>query len=87
MNLAERIYEISKHLPEPALIELLDFAEYLQKRKTSNMEYPIPEQQLGNAIRTLALLATPRFVNRPKASGTEVAERIAELRDEWGKCE
>lgn len=33
MTTAERIYQATKELPEPALAELLDFAEFLKQKK------------------------------------------------------
>ena len=88
MNLlAERIYEVSKELPEPALAELLDFAEFLQQRKLraveQTMELISANAQRGSVMRTLALLASPRFAQRPKASDAEVAQRITALRNDW----
>lgn len=89
MNLlAERIYEVSKELPEPALAELLDFAEFLQQRKLRAVEQQTMElisanAQRGSVMRTLALLASPRFAQRPKASDAEVAQRITALRNDW----
>jgi Protein of unknown function (DUF2281) len=88
MNLlAERIYEVSKELPEPALAELLDFAEFLQQRKLrageQTMELVSANAQRGSVMRTLALLASPRFAQRPKASDAEVAQRITALRNDW----
>lgn len=41
----------------------------------------IPEP--GKAENALALLASPRFANRPAASADEVNQRISALRDEW----
>ena len=88
MNLlAERIYEVSKELPEPALAELLDFSEFLQQRKwravEQTMELISANAQRGSVMRTLALLASPRFAQRPKASDAEVAQRITALRNDW----
>jgi hypothetical protein len=37
----------------------------------------------GSAEMALALLASPRFTNRPEASPDEVRQRIAALRNEW----
>jgi len=37
----------------------------------------------GRAGDILALLASPRFANRPVASAEEVERRIAERRNEW----
>jgi len=37
----------------------------------------------GRAGDILALLATPRFANRPVAKAEEVSQRIAALRDDW----
>lgn len=87
MKLAERIYAVSKQLPEPVLMELLDFAEFLQQRKSQvvgqKMELSSTNLPQGNVARTLTLLASPRFAQRPKANDAEVAQRIAVLRDEW----
>lgn len=35
MNTAERLYQVTKELPEPLLSELLVFAEFLIQRKLS----------------------------------------------------
>ena len=87
MKLAERIYEVSKELPEPALAELLDFAEFLHLRRSQPAEQAneqtLLDSQRGSVARTLSLLASPRFAQRPKAQGTEVAQRIAALRGDW----
>ena len=87
MKLPERIYEVSKELPEPALAELLDFAEFLHLRRSrpaeQTLELALPDAQRGNVARTLSLLASPRFAQRPKAQGAEVAQRIAALRGDW----
>jgi len=40
---------------------------------------PLP----GRAGDVLALLASPRFANRPVTSAEEVNQRIRTLRDEW----
>jgi hypothetical protein len=37
----------------------------------------------GNAKRTLKLLSTRRFADRPKTTQEEVASRIARIRNEW----
>lgn len=37
----------------------------------------------GSAEQALALLASPRFANRPFASPEEVRRRISAMRDEW----
>jgi len=34
MSIAERLYNVTKELPEPLLGELLDFAETLRQRKS-----------------------------------------------------
>ncbi len=39
----------------------------------------------GRAGDILALLASPRFANRPAASADDVRQRIAALRDEWNE--
>jgi predicted DNA-binding protein len=46
---------------------------------TSPRNVPLP----GRAGDILALLASPRFANRPVASAEEVNQRISTLRDEW----
>ena len=45
----------------------------------------ISEQRhvVGRAGDILALLASPRFANRPVAGTEDVSKRIAELRDDW----
>lgn len=87
MTLADRIYEVTKQLPDSALTELLDFAEFLEQKKLRVVEQTteqVPvDAQRGNVARTLALLASPRFAHRPKASHTEVTQRISALRDGW----
>lgn len=37
----------------------------------------------GTAAQALALLASPRFTQRPEASPTEVQQRIDNLRNDW----
>jgi len=87
MKLAERIYELSKELPEPTLVGLLDYAEFLQQRKSQPVEQTAElvstDAQRGSVKRTLALLSSPRFAQRPKADGAEVAQRIVTLRGDW----
>lgn len=36
MGNAERLYEMGKNLPEPALAELLDFAEFLSQKRAAH---------------------------------------------------
>jgi len=50
------------------------------------LEAPPPEQppERGNGAAVLALLQTPRFAQRPAADAEEVAQRIQNLRDDWG---
>ncbi|MDP1654035.1 MAG: hypothetical protein Q8L56_15045, partial [Rhodocyclaceae bacterium] len=55
-----------------ALLTLLD-------RPVVSRDAPLP----GRAGDILALLASPRFANRPVASKEEVDRRIASLRNEW----
>ena len=38
----------------------------------------------GSAAQALALLASPRFAQRPIASAAAVQQRIDELRNDWG---
>ena len=52
------------------------------------LEKPVMSKAMplaGRAGDALALLAGPRFANRPAADPTEVAHRIAQLRDGWGE--
>lgn len=50
------------------------------------LESPPAEQppERGNGTAVLALLQTPRFAQRPAADAEEVAQRIQNLRDDWG---
>jgi hypothetical protein len=41
MKLKERIYEVSRDLPDPALAELLDFSEFLHQRKSDPLSKPV----------------------------------------------
>ena len=34
MNTVERLNQVTKELPEPVLVELLDFAEFLRQKKS-----------------------------------------------------
>lgn len=38
MNTSEKLYEAGKHLPEPYLAELLDFAEFLIQKQCQREE-------------------------------------------------
>lgn len=42
-----------------------------------------PSPVVGRAGDILALLASPRFANRPVAGVEDVSKRIAALRDDW----
>lgn len=46
MNITEKIYEVGKGLPEQALAELLDFAEFLSQ-KQARKETAAPETSLS----------------------------------------
>ncbi len=37
MNTAERLYQVTKELSEPVLVELLDFAEFLRQKKAGEV--------------------------------------------------
>jgi len=43
----------------------------------------IPSPSRGSAAQALALLASPRFANRPVADAIEVQRRIENLRRDW----
>ena len=55
MGLTERIYEVSKELPDQALAELLDFAEFLQHKKLHNVlltgDSTSGDEQRGSVLR------------------------------------
>lgn len=38
----------------------------------------------SSAAQALKLLASPRYIQRPTASPSEVQQRIGELRNDWG---
>jgi hypothetical protein len=42
-----------------------------------------PTPSRGTAAQALALLASPRFANRPAADAIEVQKRIENLRNDW----
>jgi hypothetical protein len=73
LTTAERLYQVTKQLPEPMLSELLDFAEFLRQRK-------LPEGgQAGNqSLLDLqgGLEASVAFADTP-----ELIQK--KLRDEW----
>jgi len=41
MNTAERLYQVTKELPEPMMAELLNFAELLRQRKSSEVRQDV----------------------------------------------
>lgn len=89
MQLADQICEISKKLSDLELIELFDFADFLQQRRSVPMGQrttpPIVDDydNKGRVMQVLELLASPRFAQRPKADGDEVVQRLAILRGDW----
>ena len=48
------------------------------------LEDPAPTQASGSAAAALALLQSPTFRTLPKADAEEIAQRIAQLRADWG---
>ena len=64
MNTAELIYQKSQNLPEPIVIELLHYLEFLESKY-------IPQ----NAQETLAILQNPALMAQIKSSEKTFAEK------------
>jgi hypothetical protein len=74
MNTVEKLYEVGKHLPEPYLAELLDFAEFLiqkqgQREEITKHTIPLIELQ-GGLEQSINFSGNPALIQE-------------KLRDEW----
>jgi len=57
---------------------------YLTLLPAQDRESRTPIAGGSSAAKTLELLASPRFAQRPAALANEVQQRISELRNDWG---
>ena len=70
---AEKLWEATRSLPEPLLIELLDFAEFLQAKRgvAANAESHLQLSSLSGGLESsLSFTADPLTIQR-------------QMRDEW----
>ena len=74
MNNAQRLAELAQKLPEPLLNEVLDFAEFLQRK---HVPAATDVQQNSFAGYFGALSQTPLFDGQDPIAAQQV------LRDEW----
>ncbi len=73
MTTAEKLYQVTKELPEPMLAELLDFAEFLRQRKLPK------ERQAGNQ----SLLDLQGGLETSVAFADDPLSIQKRMRDEW----
>ena len=72
MNIEEKLYSVTKELPEPLLAELLDFAETLRQRKSQ-----------GRLTENIAQRSHQRFANL-EGEGLAIPERqLSRLPPQW----
>jgi len=72
MNIEERLYNVTKELPEPLLAELLDFAETLRQRKAQ-----------GRLTENIAQRIHQRFANL-EGEGLSIPERqLSRMPPHW----
>jgi hypothetical protein len=74
MNTAERLYQVTKELPEPLLSELLLFAEFLLQRTLSE------GRQTGN----IAQRIHQRFANLEGEGLPIPARQLSRRPPQWG---
>jgi hypothetical protein len=74
MTIAERLYKVTKELPEPLLAELLDFAEFLRQRKT-------PERQ----AESIAQRIHQRFANIEGEGLPIPARQLSRMPPQWDR--
>ena len=70
---AEKLWEVTRSLPEPLLVELLDFAEFLQAKRgvVTNAESHIQLSSLSGGLESsLSFTADPLTIQR-------------QMRDDW----
>lgn len=73
MNTAQKIYEVGKALPEQALAELLDFAEFLSQKQTRK----------DTATPAAPLLELQGGLERSATFAGDPVQIQEQLRDEW----
>ncbi|MFH0725835.1 MAG: DUF2281 domain-containing protein [Pseudomonadota bacterium] len=74
MTTAEKLYETVKDLPEPLMIELLDFAEFLKEKRRHGKTENVGDELLSSLKGGLEL--SHSFAGQP----LEIQET---LRNEW----
>jgi hypothetical protein len=73
MTTAERLYKTAKGLPEPVVAEILDFAEFLLKKRS-----------FGDANNSKeALIDIAGGLETSKTFSGDIIEIQKQLRDEW----
>jgi len=73
MSTAQRLYQVTKELPESMLSEILDFAEFLKQRKS------LEKKQIGN----IAQRIHRRFKNL-EGEGLLIPERqLSRMPPQW----
>jgi len=72
MTIAERLFDVGSKLPPPALVELLDFAEFLQKK------CPVPQAARQASLAELS----GGLENSTTFTGTPMAIQET-MRREW----
>ena len=73
MTTVERLYQVTKGLPEPLMAELLDFAEFLRQRKLPK------DRQAGNQ----SLLDLQGGLETSVAFADDPLAIQKKMRDEW----
>ena len=72
-TMAERLWDVTRTMPEPLLAEVLDFAEFLQSRRSHAHE---SVKEIGLAQLSGGLEKSTTFAASPE-------EIQRQLRDEW----
>jgi len=73
MTTAEKLYKTAKELPEPLVAEILDFAEFLRKKRVVG----------AVADRKEMLIDLAGGLERSKTFSGDLVEIQQRMRDEW----
>ncbi|EAT59657.1 DUF2281 domain-containing protein [Chlorobium ferrooxidans] len=73
MTTAEKLYKTAKELPEPLVAEILDFAEFLRKKRVVG----------ALADRKEMLIDLAGGLERSKTFSGDLVEIQQRMRDEW----
>ena len=80
MGYAEKLYEKAKNLPENLVVEIFDFANFLEMRQARGEEPITSAPNWGAETLRLAQSAQHSF---PKLEQHDLDREVAAMRDEW----